>query len=157
MFKNKKQNKMSTQSSRTVVVASSVSNKAKKVTTTASTLGELKAQSEMNGLYTGNVDFVVKPGNVTLRDDSSVLPTGDFNLYIIPSKNKAGTVSVSAAQQLGKDIAQAIQDAASQVETNELAELRADLISAIENFFGVNLDNDCPECEDALREAQNMR
>lgn len=142
---------------REIVVASSVSNKAKKFSTTASTLGELKNQSEMNGLFTGSVDFVVKPGNVTLRDDSSSLPEGDFNLYIIPSKNKAGVVSASAAQQLGRDIAQAIQDAAAQVETNELSELRADLISAIEDFFGVDLVNDCPECEDALREAQNMR
>lgn len=145
-------------SRRQVVVGSSAASKSKKFETSASTLGELKAQSEMSGLFPGNVDFVVKPGNVTLRDDSSVLPEGDFNLYIIPSKNKAGVVSSNAAEQLGRDIAQAIKDAASQVETNELAELRADLIQAIEDFFGVDLGgNACPECDEALREAQNMR
>jgi hypothetical protein len=141
--------------SRNVVVASSAANKAKKFSTSATTLGELKAQSEMSGLAVGEVEYVVKPGNVTLRDDDSTLPTGDFKLYIIPTKNKAGTVSPSQAQQLGKDIAQAIADAASKVETNELSELKADLIEVIEDFFGVTLE-DCPECNEALAEARRM-
>lgn len=148
---------MSVQRSRQVVVGSGAANKGKKFQTSARTLGELKAQSEMNGLWPGSVDFIVKPGNLTLRDDSSVLPEGDFNLYIIATKNKAGGVSASAAEQLGRDIAQAIKDAAAQVETNELADLRAELIEAIEDFFGVDLGSNCPECDDALREAQNMR
>lgn len=144
-------------STKNVIVASSFSNASSKVVTSATTLGQFKP--EISELWGPNVDFVVKPGNVTLRGDDSLLPEGDFTLFIIPSKNKAGNISSSEAVSLGEEIKNAIVAAATKAEGSAVAELKNALIETIEDFFDVSLDavaNDCPECVEALAEAWRM-
>lgn len=142
-------------SNRTVVVASSASNKAKKYTTNVKTWGELKVV--ISELLTGDLEAVVNPGHVTLSQDAAVLPTGDFKLYLIPTKNKAGVISVESAKALGKEIAEAIVEAATKASAEDVNALKENLRAEIEDFFGVELgDADCPECADALKEAKDL-
>jgi len=140
---------------RTVIVASSVANKSKKFSTTAETWGELKEDSNLSGFLGGAVEVVVNPGSVTLSRDAAELPEGDFKLYIIPTKNKSG-VGDSAAFSLGQEIAAAIVQAAEKASEDQVEDLKKELICTIEDFFGVSLDDECPECDDALEEAKDM-
>jgi hypothetical protein len=143
---------------RKVVIASSVTNKAKKLDTAATTLGELKAEAPE--LFGGNVEIIVKPGNVTLRDDGSVLPDGDFKVYVIPTKNKAGHITTADAQKLGEEIAKAIVEAASKTSPDDVNNLRDLLVQDIEDFFGVYLgvedDVEDDETAEALAEARSL-
>jgi hypothetical protein len=143
---------------RKVVIASSVTNAAKKLNTAATTLGELKAEAPE--LFRGDVEIVVKPGNVTLRDDGSELPSGDFKVYVIPTKNKAGNITVEDAKKLGEEIAKAIVDAASKSSPDDVNELKDLLVEDIESFFGVDLggtdDVEDDEAAEALAEARSL-
>jgi hypothetical protein len=141
------------QTKRNAVVASPASNQAKKYETTATTWGEFKG--EISDLLVGNVEAILNPGNVTLNRDDAALPTGDFRIFLIPTKNKAGVMSPSQAQGLAKEIGDAIVAAASKASDDDVAELRAELRETIEDFFGVSLDSeDCPECDEALKDAK---
>ena len=142
------------QSRRKVVVASPASNKAKAYQTSATTWGEFKA--EISDLLTGNVEAVNPEGNVTFTRDDAKLPTGEFRVFLIPTKNKAGGVTPSQAQQLGREIGDAIVKASQLVDEQELSNLKDKLIDTIGDFFGVDLNEDCPECDDALEEARNL-
>lgn len=140
---------------RTVTVASSVSNRSKQYQTSAKTWGELKR--DISELLVGNLDAIVNPGHVQLVQDNSALPEGDFKLYLIPTKNKAGVITTEQAKSLGREIAEALVEAASKASTEDVNALRADLIADIENFFGVELGGaDCEECEEALEEAKAL-
>lgn len=142
---------------RKVTAASPSANKAKIYETDAKTWGELK--SVVKELLVGDVEAIVNPGNVTLRGDDSVLPEGDFKLYLVASKNKAGNVSPEAAQQLAERIGKAIVAAAAKASDDDVKQLENDLISEIENFFNVELGEDevdCAGCADALREARDL-
>lgn len=141
------------QTKRDVIVASPASNQSKKYSTNATTWGELK--SEISDLYQDGLEAIVNPGRTSLTRDEATLPTGAFNLFLIPTKNKAGGVSPSSAQSLGKEIGDAIVKAASMVEEQELSDLRDNLIETVEDFFGVTID-DCPECQDVLEEARQL-
>ncbi len=138
---------------RTVIVASPASNRAKKYETSVSTWGELKGV--IADLYTGdgNVEAIVHPGNVTLTRDDASLPTGDFKVFLVPTKNKAG-VTPSEAQKLGQEIGAAIAEAASRTTSDEVKQLKDALIETIEDFFDVDLSDDCPECDEALEQAK---
>lgn len=136
---------------RTVIVASPASNRAKNYTTNVSTWGEL--QGVISDLYSKNVEAIVVPGNVTLKRDDAVLPEGDFKLFLVPTKNKAGLTS-SDAEKLGREIGQAIAEAASKSNGDELVRLKDTLVCTIEDFFGVDLTSDCPGCAEALEESQ---
>lgn len=142
-------------STRNVVVASTAANKARKIETSARTWGELKSQREMEDLIVGSVEAIVNPGNVSLRDDDSILPTGDFTLYLTPTKNKAGAISNIDATEIGMAIAEAINKASKMDGQDEAKSLKDELITTIEDFFGVSLDGDadCPECNEALQKA----
>lgn len=139
------------QQERKVVVASPASNQAKQYETDVTTWGELK--EVISELLTGNVEAIVKPGNVTLTRDDAALPTGDFRVYLIPTKNKAG-MSPTQAQNLGNEISTAIVAAAARAQENDLNQLKEDLVEVIEDFFGVSLETDCPECAEALADAR---
>ena len=140
---------------RTVVVASSSSNKAKKYETAATTWGELKP--EIRELLTGDLEAIVNPGHVTLSQDNSILPTGDFKLYLIPTKNKAGQITVDQARSLGREIAEALVEAATTANTDDINELKEILRNDIEDFFGVELGGaDCEECDETLDEAKAL-
>jgi hypothetical protein len=139
---------------RTVVVASTASNKAKRYETAATTWGELKSQ--IRELLTGDLEAIVNPGHVTLSQDNSVLPEGDFKLYLIPTKNKAGAISEYEAGKLGKEISEALIEAARKANKEELDELKNSLVYEIESFFGVNLDVSCEKCDETLEEAKAL-
>lgn len=137
---------------RTVVVASPASNVAKKYETAATTWGQLKA--EISDVYTNGLEAIVNPGNTTLNREDAVLPTGDFRLFLVPKKNKAGNMTPSQAQSLAVEISKAIVEGAKKASQEDVDDLRERLIGEIEDFFGVSLDNDCPECDEALAEAR---
>lgn len=140
------------QKKRTVLVASPASNQAKKFETTATTWGELK--TVLGTLVSGNVEAIVPPANTALTRDDAALPEGDFRVFLVPTKNKAG-MTPTQAQGLAREIGNAIVRAAAKVTDNEVDDLKKELVETIENFFGVDLD-DCPECEAALAEAKKM-
>lgn len=140
---------------RKVTVASSSSNRAKQYETSATTWGQLK--NEISELLTGDLEAIVNPGHVTLSQDNSVLPTGDFKLYLIPTKNKSGAITESQAVGLGKEIGAALVEAANKATTEDVNALKELLISDIEDFFDVELGGaDCEECEDTLEEAKAL-
>ncbi len=78
---------------RKVTVFSTTTNRKVVVTTDATTWGQLRAVSEVRGLLADNMDYVVKETKVGLASDESVLPTGDFTVFMIQKKTKAGAVS----------------------------------------------------------------
>lgn len=128
-----------TQVARKVVIASAMSNGAARLNDfSGTTLGELKAA--IPHLATGDVEYIVKPGNVTLNGDDSILPEGDFNCYIVAKKNKAGMTEGEAAS-LGAEISAAIVAAAKLANTSEVEQLKEDLIDTIANFFDVDSDD----------------
>lgn len=141
------------QRTRNVIVASPASNRAKKYETAVTTWGDLKPV--IAELLVGDVEAIVNPGNVTLNQDSAELPSGDFKVFLVPTKNKAG-VSDSDARRLGTEIGNAIAEAANKASGAELKDLKERIIETIEDFFDVTLSDDCPECEEALQEAKKF-
>lgn len=140
------------QQKRKVVVASPASNVANKYDTDVTTWGELK--SVISDIFTSGLEAIVNPGNVTLNRDDAALPTGDFRVFLVPTKNKAGNLTPSQASSLAAEISKAIVEGAKKASTQEVDDLRERLIAEIEDFFGVDLSEDCPECDEALREAK---
>lgn len=141
--------------SRKIIVASPATNKAKEVKDfSGTTWGELKNTSVLRELLVGDVEAILNPGNVTLTRDDAELPTGDFRVFLVPTKNKAG-MTESEARGLAKEIGDAIVAAAKLASTDEVNELRTTLKQEIEDFFGVELDEDCAECAEVLAEAKN--
>lgn len=144
---------------RTALIVSSLTNKGKKISTTAATLGELKAEEP--SLFSGDVEIVVKPGNVTLRDDGSELPSGDFKVYVIPTKNKAGWDEDDVEEFL-EEVSERVHNALGE----KFGEVKASVLSVLDEY---KTDNGCcdegnedvggeedDEIAQALREAKNM-
>jgi len=63
------------ESTRTVMVANSATQKRYKITTNASTLGELKKCLAENGISYGNMTFTEGISKTTLSDDNALLPS----------------------------------------------------------------------------------
>lgn len=148
---------------RNVVVASASANKASRIQTSAVTWGCFKA--EIASLLVGDVEVVVKPGNVTLRDDSSVLPEGDFSLFIIAKKNKAG-ISDKDAETLGTQLGKLIKEQAKKTSKDDAIVLKDALTQAIKGFFEEKVETEKStvsaaaqsdsELDAALAEAKRM-
>lgn len=146
---------------RNVIVASTASNQAKRISTSATTWGELRVEREVAALISGDVEAIVNPGKVTLGRDESLLPTGDFQLYLIPKKNKAGAADYSG---IGEAIAAAISKAASIATDDEVETLKDDLIEVVADHFGVEIsqidgseqNEGDVELKAALEEAKSM-
>lgn len=143
--------------SRKVIIASAKTNAAARTEFSGSTFGDLKADPIFAGIYGSGegVEAIVKPGNVTLRGDDSVLPEGDFNVFLVATKNKAGLDSSDIAYE----VEMAIDD---MVEAN-LVSLKDALIGFIENYKKVNPvtdecggNADCIELGAALQEAKSL-
>lgn len=144
------------QQERKVVVAAPSSNAAKVFNTSASTWGELKR--EISSLMSSNLDAVVPElNNASLSRDEAVLPSGDFRVFLIPTKNKAGAFTSQQAKELGSKIQSAIEEASKKASVNDFNSLRDSLVSTIEDFFEVDLSEArCPECDEALEEARKL-
>lgn len=141
---------------RSVIIASQATNKARKVMTSAKTWGELKVQSDVEDLIVGSVEAIVNPGSVTLNRDEAILPETDFKLYLVPTKNKAGSISEWDAQKIGQEIAEAIKKASKLSSEEQVSRLKESLIEEIEDFFEVDLEENCEECAEALAEASRF-
>lgn len=139
-------------SNRVIFIASAKLSKPKKITDfTGTTWGELKEYEGIAALVSGDVESILSPGNVALTRNDAQLPEGDFKVFIVSTKNKAGWDD-AAAIALGKEIGEAIVKGAKLANENELDELKAELIEEIENFFDVDLD-DTP-ADDELKAVQ---
>lgn len=149
-----------------VSVASPAANQSKRFETRARTWAELKPEIERLGLSLSGVEAVMRPGNVTLSRNEAELPTEDFKIFLVPTKNKAGNLD-EEAEDLGRELAAVIARGARLAGVGRVRELKAKLIEEVENFFDVNFegDYDLPddsshdprETEDAdVREARRM-
>jgi hypothetical protein len=147
---------------RTIIVASSASNTAKRITDfEGTTWGELKQNPVVKSLMVGNVEAVLSTTKATLNREDALLPTeGDFKVFLIPTKNSAGAISEADAQKLAADIAAAIVKASRQADDQEIKDLKEDLISAVANFYDVDLDEADQAGDDdiqgALEELNNL-
>lgn len=139
-----------TTATRRVTVASPAANVARRFNTSAGTWGQLKPEISAQGINLNGVEAIMNPGNVTLTRDDAELASGDFKIYLVPTKNKAG-ISTADAQQLGEALTSAIIKAAESSTQAKIEELRDELIEKIEEFFDVDLDldtNQWPSTED---------
>lgn len=156
--------------SKTVVIASAKSNTAVRIEGfTGTTFADLKANCQFNCVYgDGNgVEVVIKPGNITLRGDDSVLPEGNFSVFIIATKNKAG-MTAAEVREITRSIEIDIISKSRRASAAEKTALRANLASAVAQVYStatgtVAPSNPAPaaitvdtELEAALAEAQRM-
>lgn len=129
---------------RNVTFVSPRSNGAKRFQSTATTWGTLRAEmqnnSELSALMSGDLEYVTAPNNVSLRGDESVLPEGDFRLFAIVKKNKAG-MDENTAEKIGQVISKAIIEGARISSEEEVNELKNNLLEFIETHFDVDLSH----------------
>lgn len=145
--------------SRTVIVASPSSSVAKKITDfNGSTWGELKNHPTVRGLLVSGLEAILNPGNVTLNMEDAQLPEGDFRVFLVATKNKAGAISPSDASNIANQIADAILKASRLADEDAVNNLKDELIETVEGYFGVDLEeDDCEGCSDALAAAQRIQ
>lgn len=157
--------------SRTVVIASAKANTAIRVESfTGTTFADLKANPQFSAIYGGGegVEVVIKPGNITLRADDSVLPTENFSAFIIATKNKAG-VTPQDAKEISDSVYTAIVANSAVASLEEKALLTTSLVAAVNNVYAIGRGSVAPaqvvaqsslpvddELAAALAEARNM-
>lgn len=125
--------------SRTVVIASAKANTAIRVERfTGLTFGELRLNPQFASIYGGGdgVEVVIKPGNITVRGDDSVLPTEDFSAFIIATKNKAG-VTAQDAKEISDSVYTAIVANSAVASQEEKAALTTQLVAAVNNVYSI--------------------
>lgn len=138
----------------TVFVVSSKVSKVKKIEGfSGRTFGDLQGHESFQELW-GNgsgLEAVVRPGNVVLRDATSILPEGDeIKVFLTPTKNEAGI----DIDDITKEISEAIEDH----EEGATEKLKNALLNAIQNFYKdapVSTDQD-DEAKALLEEAKNI-
>lgn len=142
---------------RKVVIASAKSNAAARTQFTGTTFGELKADAVFAGIYGDGegVEAIVKPGNVTLRDNASVLPEGDFSVFLVPTKNKAGMFQLDV-----DDISDMVETAVDNVAKAKAEEVFNEIKAAIEEIVAKHTDaigaTGDDELDAAVREARSL-
>jgi len=141
---------------RKVIIASAKSNAAARTQFTGTTFGELKADAVFAGIYGDGegIEAIVKPGNVTLRDNASILPEGDFSVFLVPTKNKAGYELDS------DDISDMVETAVDNVVSAKAEEVYNEIKAAIEAIVAKHTDaigaTGDDELDAAVREARNL-
>lgn len=75
---------------RTIKVVSTTAGTKVTIETSVSTWGQLKKDSKMASLLGSNMTAVVRETKVNLEHDDAVLPTGDFTIFLVQTKTKAG-------------------------------------------------------------------
>ena len=150
---------------RNVLVAAASSNQTKRVVSSARTWGELRNEPEVAALIIGDVEAIVNPGKVTLGRDESVLPEGDFQLYLITKKNKAGE---DTYENLAIEVLQAVRKGAAIASGEGIAKLRDELMEVVADHFNLEVSQIAPgaaaspatqadpEAQAALLEAKNL-
>lgn len=107
---------------RNIILFFTSDNREVTVQSSARTLGELKSQLTSENL--SNKKLTVMETRATLESPSSVLPEGEFTLYVYPAQSKAGM------EDYQKDeIVDALRDAEDALKdfTNQIAELRRNI------------------------------
>lgn len=148
---------------RKVVIASAKSNAAARTQFSGTTFGELKADAVFAGIY-GNgegVEAIVKPGNVTLRDNESILPEGEFSVFLVPTKNKAGNCGCDEWDEYDEDdISDMVNNAVSRVAQAKSQEVYNEIKTAIDAIVAKHTDaigaTGDDELDAAVREARNL-
>ncbi len=126
--------------SRTVVIASAKANTAIRVESfTGNTFADLKANPQFASIYGGGdgVEVVIKPGNITLRADDSVLPTENFSAFIIATKNKAG-VTAQDAKEISDSVYTAIVSNSVIASLEEKAALTTRLVETVNTLYNIS-------------------
>ena len=73
-----------------------------RVTTNASTWGELKSLPEVSKLLTSDMQGLIKSTKVTLTHNDASLPAEPFTLFLLPQKSKGGgSVEPEAVESMG--------------------------------------------------------
>lgn len=147
---------------RKVVIASAKSNAAARTQFTGTTFGELKADAVFAGIY-GNgegVEAIVKPGNVTLRDDASILPEGEFSVFLVPTKNKAGNCDCGEMDDFEEDLTDMVNEAVGRVALAKSQQVYNEIKAAIDAIVAKHTDaittTGDEELDAAMREARNL-
>ena len=94
-----------------LIIVSATNNHPERINDfTGDTWGELKAHPSVSCMLSPNVEAIMKPGNVTLNRDEAVIPnSGRVTIYLIPTKNKAG--SEGSFEKDANEIISEIEDA----------------------------------------------
>lgn len=142
---------------RKVVIASAKSNAAARTQFTGTTFGELKADAVFAGIYGDGegVEAIVKPGNVTLRDNASVLPEGDFSVFLVPTKNKAGysNFDPESISEMVEEAVYTVTSAKSEEVFNEIKAAIDAIVAKHTDAIGATGDD---ELDAAMREARSL-
>ena len=80
---------------KTIIINQTTGAPALTITTIAQTWGELQNELVNNNVSLSNVKAVVGETRITLESNSAVLPTGNFNLYLLPKKTKSGMAKLA--------------------------------------------------------------
>jgi hypothetical protein len=134
--------------SRKVIVASPSVNRAKTFETCANTWGELK--EELGSMYSDGLEAIVGTSRVSLTRDEAELPSGDFNLFLVAKKNKAGSDDSSV------EIVKAIYTAIATGEEDDKENLIEILHEKIDEFFDAETSSSSSEERRALEEASRL-
>lgn len=78
--------------SRKITVVNPSTNQPVEIMSSATTWGSLLPDLRANGISTENMKGIVAETKNSLEVEGSVLPTGEFTLYMFTAKNKAGKV-----------------------------------------------------------------
>lgn len=148
---------------RKVVIASAKSNAAARTQFSGVTFGDLKADAVFAGIYGDGdgIEAIVKPGNVTLRDNDSVLPEGEFSVFLVPTKNKAGNCGCDEYDEYNEDdISDMVNSAVSRVASAKAQQVYNEIKTAIDAIVAKHTDaittTGDEELDAAMREARNM-
>lgn len=143
---------------RTIIVASTSASQARVVQSNDETWGQLKVRPELAGLVLNGMDAVVDPGHFTLNRDDAKLPEGEFRLFLVPTKNKAGVgIDINSAKALAAEIGAAIYEASKKADENELQDLKAAILTTLADFYNIDVeDAECPGCSQALEDARAL-
>jgi hypothetical protein len=116
---------------RKIIVASATGNRAKTFETSVGTWGELKATDGFSELYNSGLEAIVSTTKATLNRDEAVLPDGDFNIFLVAKKNKAGiTISEALYSFIDDEVAD------SDIDDEDVNAVLEVVKASIETFFG---------------------
>lgn len=125
-----------------VKVASSAASTSKEWASNARTVAELKDECRARSLPVDNVDITIKyNGQSFIATPETQLPNEDYKAYLLPTKNKAGSLTRSEAQGVADSLVDVILRASAKADETKIAELKASLIGTVEDVFEVSLDD----------------
>lgn len=75
---------------RSITVFSTLTSKKVTISSSATTWGELKADSRISALIGPNMEGAVRETKVSLKNDDAVLPEGSHTIFLVQAKSKAG-------------------------------------------------------------------